>query len=1245
VASRGANSTNLVKFGDDFEFDLRSFELRRSGQPLKLERIPMELLLLLIEQRGQLVSRDQIVERVWGKDVFLDTDNSINAAIRKIRLVLKDDPEQPRFVQTITGRGYRFIAQVEQSVPPAVSLPAAETPATPSDGLLGKRVAHYRILQMLGGGGMGVVYMAEDLKLGRRVALKFLPAEVGSDPKAFERFEQEARAASSLDHPNICSIYQLGEHEGRPFIVMQLLEGRTLREWIENSGVPNTQSRLGVLLDLAGQIADGLEAAHKKGIIHRDIKPANIFVTSGGQAKILDFGVAKIAEGFESSIARTDEPAISTPVMGVADASVTRSEGSVGTPSYLSPEQIRREKLDARSDLFSFGLVLYEMATGQRAFAGNTATAIRDAVLRVPALPLRQVNPAIPLELEKIIQKSLEKDRDKRYQSASDLRSDLRRMAGTVPPRASHRRPGLLIAVAALVIAILLFATNVGGFRKRLFGSQDTGGSVAQVKARTSVAVLGFKNLSGKDDEAWISTALAEMLSTELSAGQQVRVIPSENVARMKLDLSLPPSDSYARDTLEKIRNQLNSDMVVMGSYLALGKEAGGKVRIDLQLQDARAGETIASMSTDGAESDLAALISRSGATLRQRLGIGDVTAQDQRQISSSVPNGPEAARLYAEGLIRLQTFDALGARDLLQKAVLIDPNHALSHSALAQCWSILGYDAKARDEAKKAVDLSSNLLREDQLSIEGRYRETNHESKKAVEIYRMLWGVFPDNLEYGLRLAKAQASAGSGKDSMVTIEALTKLPPPGGTDPRIDLAETLAADQLGDLHREEAAAARAAEKGRRQGAKIITASALLTRGSVLSALGDEKNAIAALEEARDFFFAVGDQQSAARALINLAIIKRHQSSLDEAQKLLESALEISRKTGNTLALVKCINNLGAVLNAKGDIKGAIQAFQEGLRLSREIGAKVSESTALNNLAACFTMQGDLKEGRQTFEQTLQLSRDMGDEEGAAIALVNLADVLTRQGELRAARKTGEEALVAHQKIGDKSFEGYALHQLGLILTSQGDLAGGRARYQQAEALRHELGEKVTEAETQLLVAQLELDTGDAAAAESAARKTATAFHDGGSSDDEALSYSLLSLALAEEKNLPGALDAGAKAKELLAKSQEMGTRIQVEINDAYVNALAHGASATKGANDASDGLPLQAAREKADHTGYVGLSLDARLRLGEVELNSGLTRGGRTHLEQLQKDAQARGFVLIARKAVAAMKFQSARR
>jgi eukaryotic-like serine/threonine-protein kinase len=1237
MASDGVVCARLLRLGDDFELDLGACELRRAGQPLRLGRIPMELLLLLVEQRGQLVTREQIIERVWGKDVFLDTDNSINAAIRKIRQLLEDDPEQPRFVQTVIGRGYRFIATIVEVGSLSDSQSVAVGQGT--HGLIGKKVSHYRILRLLGGGGMGLVYMAEDLKLGRRVAIKFLPEELADSPGALNRLRSEARAASALDHPNICSVYHLDEHEGQPFMVMQLLEGETLREWIDTASTFSPTQRINRLVDLAIQIADGLQAAHQKGTIHRDIKPANIFVTTQGQAKILDFGVARLMEaGDASEVTGAEESTHRLPA--AANTHITNSEASLGTPSYLSPEQVHRQPLDPRSDLFSFGLVLCEMATGHRVFSGNTATGIRDAVLRQPVASPRELNPDLPPKLEAIINKCLERDLSARYQSAADVRSDLAALRLSPKLLPSKRIQRLMWAgIGTAMILLMVVGANIGGLRERMVSGAPFVVPPNTQKVRPSVAVLGFKNLSGKDDEAWISTALSEMLDAELASGQKLRLIAGENVARMKVDLALPAADSYSADTLAKIRTRLHTDLVVLGSYLASGTSAGEKVRLNLQVQDAGTGETLAAISVDGTESDLAELVTRSGDRLRQILRIGSVSAQDADQVRKALPDNPEAARLYAQGLAQLRAFENIAARDLFLKAIAADPNHALSHAALSESWSTIGYDSKARQEGEKALALSANLSHEDRLSVEGRYRLAVREWPRAVEIYRMLWEFFPDNLDYGLNLAKAQAAAGLGKDAMATVDALAKSPLPAGDDPRIDLAEASAADKLGDLRKEEMAAARAADKGRRQGARLLTAGALLTRGSAQSALGDNGNAVTNLKEAQEIFSAVGDRQGVARVLIDLAIIERHSSNLVEARKHSEQALEILHQTGSMLGLVQAQTGLGNILADAGDVTGALQAYNKSLQSSRELGARRNESIVLNNIAGLLTAQGKLAEARQSYEQCLGLSRDMGDLEGVGLAQGNIADLLTRQGQLAPARKMAEAALATDRQSGVKSLEGYALHQLGSILASQGDLVGGHSKFQDAVTLRHELGEKSTEAESHLALAQLRLDTGDAKGAESEARGSAVAFRETGSADNEALSYSLLASALLAQGKSAEAQQATEKANELLSKVMDVAARLQSEMDSAYVVGVLRSP-----AGSARAGNILEATREKASRLGYVGLELDARLRLAKLELQSGQARAGREHLERLQQDARAKGFLFIAHRASDALRADSPR-
>ena len=433
-----------------FELDVRTGELRKpKGKTVRLSEQPLRLLVALLERPGELVLRDDLRKRLWPNDTVVGFEQAISAAMNRLRQALGDSADNPKFIETLARRGYRWKTPVQWEQAEPVPSPTAQSS---SGNLTGKRVSHYRVLEILGGGGMGVVYKAEDIKLGRRVALKFLPEELVGDPAAMQRFEREARAASALNHPNICTIFAVEEYDGQPFIVMELLEGGTLRDMIDEPQTATTPAALRLLLETASQIADGLEAAHQKGIIHRDIKPANIFVTNQGQVKVVDFGVAKL-HAFEAAGYVPEASAHAGPKLDPNPLlTLTRTGVTIGTAAYMSPEQVRGEELDTRTDLFSFGLVMYEMATRQRAFAGDTAPVLHHAILNQTPAPARDLNPQIPAKLEAIIGKAIERDRNARYQTAAEIRVDLESLTG------AKERGHLRWWVAGLGTVVLLVA-------------------------------------------------------------------------------------------------------------------------------------------------------------------------------------------------------------------------------------------------------------------------------------------------------------------------------------------------------------------------------------------------------------------------------------------------------------------------------------------------------------------------------------------------------------------------------------------------------------------------------------------------------------------------------------------------------------------------------------------------------------------------------------------------------------------
>ncbi|MGA8524702.1 MAG: protein kinase, partial [Candidatus Sulfotelmatobacter sp.] len=605
-----------------------------------------------------------------------------------------------------------------------------------------------------------------------------------------------------------------------------------------------------------------MASAHEHGVIHRDLKPANMRLTEDHRLKILDFGLAQFVRQ------ETD--------LGIT-ASISDSKDVTGTLPYMSPEQLRGELTDQRSDLWSAGAVLYELVTGRRPFPFAQVPRLIDAIMNKPPEMPSALNPKISPGLEVAILKCLDKDPERRYQSARELRVDLDRLTipisqvplgpipGTTPislPPKPRTKKDIRTAAAlvAVVVLLLLGALSYLHFRGK---PQVAKPANLPLSRRRAVAVLDFKNSTSRPEAAWLSTALPEMLTTELAAGEKLRTIPGEEVAQMKMNLSLPDSDTLAAQTLSQVGKALGADLVVLGSYVAL---PGGKLRVDLHLQDVAAGETLISVKETGAESNLFDLVSSAGAQLRERCDAGQLNSQDQAGVRAALPSTPQASKLYAEGLAKLRTGNAIAARDLLERAVTADPNLALAHSALAAAWALLGYDEKARLSAKSAYELSASLSREDRLLIEARYRETSKEWDNAAEIYRTLFGFFPDNLEYGLLPARAQTRGGKGKEALATLESLRRLPS-AGDDARIDMAASEAWASLGDFKQGHASAVQAAQKARAQNARLLLARALYRQGYSLENLGDPSTAMTAVEEAGRIYQTVGDRYGFASTL------------------------------------------------------------------------------------------------------------------------------------------------------------------------------------------------------------------------------------------------------------------------------------------------------------------------------------------------------------------------------------------
>jgi serine/threonine protein kinase/tetratricopeptide (TPR) repeat protein len=1266
--------------------------------------------------------------------------------------------------------------------------------------MIGRTISHFSIVEQIGEGGMGVVYRAHDERLGREVALKVLAPGRTHDQSFIDRFSREARLLSKLNHPNIATVHDFDTVEGTSFLVMELIHGQTLDRKVKTRPQPESE-----VLRLGVQLLQGLLAAHEAGIIHRDLKPSNLRETPDGRLKILDFGLARIVQ---------------------SDFDVTQSNtstgGIVGTLPYMSPEQLQGDSLDARTDIYSAGAVLFEMATGRRPFTETPTSSLIEAILRRPAASPREFNPEISADLEAIILKALEKLPQRRYQTAREMLLALQRLSGTATKITEPRQPAAPEPSQAppMEIAHVLFAQIVGyanlpmdeqqrqlrtlqsfvretaeferarsrdqlisipasdGMALVFFGDPEApvrcavelsakdrqqptiklrmginsgpvyrladinanrnvsgeGINVAQcvmecgdsghilvsktvadvlkqisrwqgqlqdmgevpsqagtplhlfnlsteqfgnaalpekLKMKTAVAprpavnwkpyamglaavlllgvlagvvlhhyqqqtqvgvvkpsrpklaVIGFKNLSNRPEANWMSSTLSEMLTHDMEAGDHLVATAGEEVAVAKRDLSLGDEASFGPETVQRIRHRLHCDYLLYGSFYAPGKDAGNTVKVMVRLQDGKSGEILASFTEDGSEAQLDEVTGRLGTELREKLQIPSVSPSESDEIQAAIPSTRSREDFY-QGLDRLRNFDFLSASDLLQKASKSDPNFALAHAYLAEAWIGLGYDDRAREEARKAFDLSKHLSREDQHLVEARYREMNAEWDKAAELYQSLWTFYPEKSEYALSAADVLIRAGKGNDALTKIQSLRDGGGPIAKDPRLDLKQAEAHASLGNWAQGRDAANSAANLAQERSARLLQAEALWQACADMANLSDATGAQKSCEQSMATAKAVGDLMLVARGLSVLGNVAAAQGNFERALECHREALENARKIGSRRDITGALTNIGNVFSSQGDHAAAQKSYREGLAEAKEINDKGQELTLLNNLAGESQMTGDFKAALQLYEQSLQTARAIQDKAGTARALNNMGYLYALQGNFQAALPNIDAAIKGSKETGQKGDEVGFLYTLGDTKLAQGDLALAEENYQAGTDLATQIGDKMNVALGQLSLGVLRLQQGRPADAIVLGKQAVDEFHSDGMKDLEIQARNLIASCLI-------ALDRkGEAAPELETikklEPQDPAVKLAVAITAARLQFRTEKGSQA--------GKQLEVVETEAKRMGVPSLQFEARLAQGEMGLFDGNKQKAQLVLTNLEQEASRKGYKQFASRA-----------
>lgn len=1120
----------------------------------------------------------------------------------------------------------------------APASPQARPAAPPS------RVDEYQIICPLGSGAMGQVYQALDTVLGRPVAIKFLASE-SSTEQARERFLIEARAIARVQSPHVLSIYRVGVIGGRPYLAEEFLRGKSL----DRMPLPLAWPKA---LNIAVQLARGLAAAHRQGVLHRDIKPANAMLTEDGTAKLLDFGLAKLNNTLEENYASAERlevgfrsaPALSaTPPAETVDApgdsawpsagapsapqvlgpsrasasfarsqtlpgsgddqpaavvsgehaakSLTLAGAILGTPVYMAPEAWRSEPASAATDVYSLGALIYELCAGHPPHDFKTQQEIYDAATTQNARPLAELVPGINPKFAAIVDRCLRRSPILRFPSGEELQKELEVLATELaaPTARSVLRQAIRKRwLVALCLTTGLLVPPLAALRY-LYGQRvEQHQAAALLHSRRSVAVVGLANPTRQPQYAGFASAFTELLGTELVVGERLRRILPESVARMKIDLGIPETASFGPELLLQIRESLSADLIVSGSILP---ETAGHDRllVRISVTDTQTGTQLAGTVVSGSSGELFKLVTAAGSVLRQQLGLGELSEPQATALRAVRPTRPEVAQTYAQGRELLRRFDAVGARKLLEKVIAADPDYSLGHFAMAEMWTALGYDEKAKAEARRALEISSHLPREDRYLIEARYREASKDWDKAISAYQTLLTFFPDSLEYGLYLANAQLASGQAALALETARRLHQLGPSADQDPRLAILEARATSDAGDPQAAYTLLGRAVRQGEAIRAPLLVARAQLEAAYTLEYLGQHTRSLQSAAVAKQLFLTAGDRSAAADALMVTGAAYMNQGDLAQSLKAAQEAMDFLLGTENSALTATTLCNMALLLIKQGNLELARSRAEGGLALAREIGLRETQGTAMIALGWNELLRGNMENAGHWFMQATAIFSELGDPKMVAWADFHNGQLLLWQGRLGEAEQQHREALTLRERHGLKGFA----------------------------------------AESRVALAAVALEQNQPLTAETWSRAAAEQFAQEQQADNEAWALALLAEALARQGRTTEAQRAMSRAQRLAASCQNMIVGLYVQRKS-----LVPDLNPARPRSQLELRRELAAALTTAAAFGLVGEQLELRLLQQTILREEADKKESKERIREVAQEATQHGLLLLAKRA-----------